>query len=377
MLSVLDQLRELSKNLSVVTNVLGPVEPGQAIEVEVLSTAQQATASDPLGLQAVVGTLPAAQLLSQMSVRLKVDWKVFRVVEGVKEELTLGKDFLMPTAARGETAGMTGDKASMLFSPPIIELEIREGLPPTTTIRIEPTITLSALLLAGPIPQYVEFVVPNDATRRMDPDYLVLTLDLLPLEIPSLLILFRHDRFRPFQNDMTPGFALAIFRGGAPFREVSELTNKVLQRIEDVVRPLKSLAGFAAFLAKLPMLRSALGAQPMVRTLAGRVSDLDNIHMRTDTFLGFDILERDLRANDRASSLIFLGPPGSAVDCFNDEDFADGEGQFTVTAGLSLIVLVPELKGIDPSTPIEGITIVTDDDDDDGFENSMTSVRFR
>jgi hypothetical protein len=380
MLAVLDQLRDLGNTLSIVSDVLGPVEPGQAVNIEIVSTAQELLASDPLSLVGVSTPLPApaAQLLASTSVRVKVEWNVYALGGRYPALLSPGVDYLMNAVTPGPNAGHGDTAVSFLFSPPIIEMLTREDAPEPLRIRIEPTITLEAMLLLDATatgPQHVTVTVPDPAIRKRNPAQFTLELDLAPLEIPSLLVLFRHTRFRPFENDLTRGFALAIFRGGAPFRDVTELLNKTLTRIEEIARPLKALARFAAFLAKLPLLRSALSAPPMVRTLAGSVEHLWNIHMDVEYTLGFDSWDEDLRADDRVSSLIFLGPPTAAVDCFNDSEFKLGQGQLRITADLSLIMLVPDLIDVDPVNPFPGVEIV-EHDPDHNFNNSMSSVRW-
>lgn len=385
MFPVMDQLSDLARTLSLVSDQIGPVEPGQTVNVEIVSTAQQLLAADPLSLAGITGTLPApaTQLLSMNSVRLKVEWNLFKYERRAWRALKLGIDYLMPVVARGIDAGMSGAQASFLFKPPIVELLVREEPLPPLKIKIKPTITLEVLPLGGAVPVLppggalpkISYTIPNGDIAPGNSDYLALKLEIVALEIPAVLILFRHAKFQPFENNLLPGFALTIVRGGASVRDVTELLNKTLARIEEAVRPLKTLAGFAAFLLKLPLLRSALGASPMVRTLAGDVDHLFDIHMRVDKFWGIDVVEEDLRADDRVSSLMFLGPPGSAVECFNDTKFKTGQGALRIEAGLTLVVLADDLKTVRPGALPEGIEITVDDPDHD-FNDSMSSVRF-
>ena len=72
-----------------------------------LPRAQQLLAANPLSLGALTPA-PAAQLLSQMLVRVKVEWKIVKVEGAQETDLTLGQDYLMPAAARGQSAGSTG-----------------------------------------------------------------------------------------------------------------------------------------------------------------------------------------------------------------------------------------------------------------------------
>jgi hypothetical protein len=334
--SVVEQLNKLADSLSIITNVGGPIEPGQKVEFNIVTSIADIAASETLA------TIPLG-----IPVDIQVSWTV---EDGNGNQLT-GADFLSRNP-------LTGLNVFLLFKPPIIDLGVDA---PDLVVRIvKATVTVKSFNLTP---------AQTSTSRELQ-----LPVPLVPLELPTILALFRHTKFRPFEDDMTPGFSLMVVPDGSPIQGLTEPTNEVLRRIEGTLRPLRTFVGIAGFLTGLGILSQALAAQPMARARAGNIPDLEDIHMRTETFLGIDIFNRDMRANDRVSSLIFIGPPGRTVACYNDENFAEGEGAFKVHAGLDMVVLIPVLGvAISDLEAIPGVGIINDSN---RFENRMTSVQF-
>jgi hypothetical protein len=366
-IDLLLQLLDWANTIHMVSTATGLIEPGQKVDLQILSSARNMFVIDSVGgIQLPVGT---GTLLPSLPVKLKVAWLV-KDDEG--NTLNPGTDYLITKAAPSVNSGQ-GQLISLIFMPPIVELGASE-VPLTANISVEAEVTLE-VLHSTPVanPTRVAVTIPSDVTRRLDPNHLKLPLELVPLEIPTFVALFRLSDYQPFARDMEPGFVLMIVPGSSPLRGLVEVTNDILQRLEDAVRPLRALAAMAIFLTRLTIARQALEAQPMIRIIAGDVDNLTDIHMRTETFLGVDIFNRDMRANDRVSSMIFMGPPNRMVGCYNDEEFAEGEGAFSVRVDETMITLIPVVRSVANEGVIE---VLQEDDDDNRFEDSLTSVKF-
>jgi hypothetical protein len=249
----LRQLQDWADTVSIVSTVTGPIEPGQRVDLEILSSARELSVTDSVAnVQLPVGT---GTLLPSLPVRLKVAWRVTTKVKtphGEKEKtLTPGTDYLITKAAQSANSGQ-GQLISMIFMPPIVELGVLSPeAPMPVRITVEAVVTLEVLHSAAELgvpPTHVSFTIPNFATRRLDENHMKLPLELVPLEIPTFLALFRHADYRPFERDMEPGFALMIVPGSSPLRGLVEVANDVFQRLEDAVRPLRALAGMATLL---------------------------------------------------------------------------------------------------------------------------------
>jgi hypothetical protein len=97
--------------------------------------------------------------------------------------------------------------------------------------------------------------------------------------------------------------------------------------------------------------------------------------MRVDTRFGSDFLKRDLRADNRVSSLIFLGVPGKKVTCFADTDQDPDDGAFEVLLGNEMIAVLPTLRL--KQAPHPAVTIIDNTDDgNNNFDDSLSSLRF-
>lgn len=355
------QLDALTNTLRLVSNVIVPVEPGQKVELEVLSAAPDLFVTDKvLDNPLLAGT---AQLLTQIPVEIRVAWSV---TDGA-ERLSPGVDFLA-------TNEMRGPSVDFIFKPPFLELGTVKPLVDDSLRIITARVTLRAwpnnVALNAPSTAVPQEVVSKEVKLN-------LILSLVPLEIPTLLALFRFEDFRALgKADLTPGFVLMVMPKHSYLGELVENMNEVLVRIEEAVRPIRTLLGLAAFLAGLNILRQALTAQPMLRAFHGtEIDDLDNIHMRVDTRFGSDFLKRDLRPNDRVSSLIFLGVPGKKVTCFADTDQDPDDGAFEVHLGTEMIAVVPTLRL--KQAPHPAVTVIDNTDSgNNNFDDSLSSLRF-
>ncbi|MFY9620476.1 MAG: hypothetical protein WAM70_07430 [Pyrinomonadaceae bacterium] len=337
--TVVEQLNKLANSLSIITNALGPIEPGQKVEFNLVSSIADMSVSETLA------TIPL-----DIPVKVQVKW----TVEDENGNQLTGADFFTPSP-------LTTLNVFFLFKPPIIDLGV--DAPDLVLRTVKATVTVKSFNLTDP-----QTSTPRD---------LQLPVQLVPLELPTILALFRHTKFRPFDDGMKPGFSLVVVPNGSPIQGLTEPTNEVLRRIEGALRPLRTFVGIAGFLTGLAILSQALAAQPIARVRAGNIIDLEDISMRLETFLGSDQLNRDMRPDDDVGSLIFIGPPGRTVACYNNDHFAEDQGAFKLHVGLDMVVLIPALGvAISALEAIPGVDIIRPDTDLDRFENSMTSVQF-
>jgi hypothetical protein len=338
-------LNTLASTLRLVTGNAGPVEPGDLVEAKVLSSLTEVTIVDTLA--AIALTVP---------VQVDVRWTV---VDHDGHELQVDSHFVANN-------GLTGPLVEFLFKPPIVEL-VGEP-PPTFTWMIRATVTLRV------------------GTVVSDAKQLAVPVEVVALELPVLLALFRHKQFAAFEDPDDPGFVLLVVPADSILKGLTEPFNDLMDRLDLALSRLRGLVGIAGFLTGLTILRHALASQPMVRTRAGNVGDLEDVHMRVETLLGFDFLNRDMRAADRVSSLVLMGPCGTRVGCYDDENFSldDGEWAFNLRTGLEMITVIRDLHDGKPPP-----TFPPEDPNDDrsrrifirqmggsSFGNNMSSVEF-
>ncbi len=222
---------------------------------------------------------------------------------------------------------------------------------------------------------------------------------LSPLQTPRVLALFRHDTFEPFQFESSPkdddGFVLILVPESSPLRSAAQL-EAVLGELDSTVSRLSALlpassilvpseAGTLSNLASLLVgIRQLAGAlsQPHVRfRVRNSVDDLVAIHMIKRSFAGIDPVERDVRAGDEISSLIFIGLPGDKVRCWNNKNFHNEDrqrkGQLLITIGPEMIVAITNLNSASPPTePVGRAQVVISANKPDAFGDAFESLKF-
>src|ERR1043165_9356039 len=99
-IDVLQQLRDWADTISIVSSVTGPVEPGQKVDLQILSSAREIWATDNIGNVPIgIGT---GTLLPSLPVRLKVAWTVKNEADKI---LTPGTHYLITKAAHSVNSG--------------------------------------------------------------------------------------------------------------------------------------------------------------------------------------------------------------------------------------------------------------------------------
>jgi hypothetical protein len=332
------QLDYLVSTLRLVTGAAGRVEPGHLVEAKVISSLTDLTGTD-------VG---AVSVPIERPVQLDVSWSV---VDHTGTERHENEGFVA-------SDGLTGPVVGFVFMPPIDSLSTRPTAPAKWTIKATVTLTAEG---AGSVTRDLEVPV-----------------ELVKLEIPVLLALFRLRDFQSFQDSDVPGFVLMVVPEDSILQGLAQPFNELMIQIEDAVRPLRAIAGIAEFLTGIGVLRQALSVQPLARIKRGAIDDMEDVHMDKETFLNIDILNRDLRAGDRVSSMILMGPCGTRVGCYQDENqsLSDGEWAFNLVVGPEMITVVRDLSGPRPpkTFPLNRIFVRQDSGDD--FEDDMSSVEF-
>ena len=339
------QLEYLIDTLQLVTNLLGPVLPGQVVETKIVSSLPELSGVD------VGGSIPIAR-----PVEVKVKWSV-RDHNG--NDLHLDKDFVATNALTGLVAGF-------ILKPPIIELTRSVVFPFLWTIHAAVTVTAEG--------------VTTPITKELE-----IPIDVMPIEIPRLLALFRHTDFKAEDIKLVghgdsvsvPGWVLVVVPPDSLLTELSEPFNQLMERLDAVFESLRMLAGIAVFLTGLKILRHAL-AQPLVRFKTGDIPDLEHVHMRRDSTFGIDVLDKDVRAGDAVSSLILLGPCGTRVGCFDDEkwDLEDGEWSFNVVVGPELVTIVRSIESAKPPLSVPGNRVFMVQEGGDVLKDEMSSVKW-
>jgi hypothetical protein len=311
------QLNYILGTLRLVTEALEPVQPGQLVQANILSTLTEVSGVD-------IGTL-AVPL--PRPIELGVSWRVF---DHERNERYENEGFV-------STNGLTGPAVGFTFMPPIKALATSPNDPVTWRIRARVTLKAEG---AGSVTK--DFIVP---------------IQLSVLEIPILLALFRHRDYEPYSDPDAPGFVLMVVPEDSMLQGLAEPFNELMVKLEDAVQPLRAIAGIATFLTNLGVLRQALSVQPTTRLKRGAINNLANVHMRLETFLFVDRLNYDQRAHDCISSLILMGPCGTRVGCYDDENrsLSDGEWAFNVVVGPEMITTVPNLSGAKPPSSYQRI----------------------
>ncbi len=302
----------------------------------------------------LTGSVP---IPADLPVRVEVKWSVR---DGDPDHTDIssqeGTAFLAPD-------GLGSPEVSFVFPPQVVELTSTPA-PPAVERFVRASVRLTA---GGAETPFIE----------LKPDVPIL---VPALPVPTVLALFLHTNFEPRQGD-DDGATLIVVPSNSPLRTVQQL-QPVLNALESAVSSLSSFTGFASFLLGIRDLTAALPAQPHVQFRAtDSIGNLNDI-----TLIQRGLFENDTEAEDELSSLIFIGPAGKRVQCFNARDFDDGEGQIDITIGRQsdgtigqqLFAIVRSLHSASPaSEPTAGeIERVKASTQDDRFGDELSSLRF-
>jgi hypothetical protein len=163
---------------------------------------------------------------------------------------------------------------------------------------------------------------------------------LLPLLIPTVVVLFSEPNF-----DVTHDSAVVlVVPEHSPFSSAEPLF-KVLRQIEKITSTLRSIGGLASFFLGIDDILETVPKQPRFRLAAARKDDISNpskgqgvpklgdIKLKQKPW--YDLLGSDPNFDDKVTSLIVFGAPGTMVSFFDDTNYRtaaehNGQGNFDI-----------------------------------------------
>jgi hypothetical protein len=284
-----------------------------------------------------------------LKLQVQIEWSVSDDQAGTRP-LAENVAFIAP-------AGLTNPDATFIFRPDTFELTT-DPLPP-------------------PVPRYLRARVKLSAggTETGWRDLPPVPVLIPPLGLPTVLAMFLHADFQPRSGD-DEGAVLVVVPGNSPIGSLAQL-QPLLDQIDSVAATLSTFADFAAFVAGLSELTGALPPQPHAQFRStNAIGNLNDI-----TLIQRGFFENDTEAEDELSSIIFIGPSGKQVQCFNDRDLDSGEGALTLTVGPNFFSLVRNLDGKTPGSEPAGTLHVDVAPpggwfDPDKFNDELSSIRF-
>lgn len=297
------------------------------------------------GVQGLIGKLkgkfPVA-VPAELQPTLDITW---HVTDTAGNDLIASGDAIAPD-------GVTNTALNVLFLPEFVELTATPGL---STRRVSATVSLTAGgTTVGP--------------RTLGP------VDVLvpQVGVPTVLAMFVDKPYHGAVLIMIPGDSILPQSVGAVAGQI--------QQLQAALNPIRTLVRIASFITGLDALGAALANEPhiSIRKTDG-IGNLNDITLIQNSWY-----ENDIEAEDELSSLLMIGPRGRAAEFFNDRDFGDGEGKFTLAIGTALYAGIRDLHHMHPASEPAGDEITVDKDPPDGFgwwsEDSfgdeLSSVRF-
>lgn len=237
-----------------------------------------------------------------------------------------------------EAQNTSGVPATFRFAPRIVEATASGAGSGTVSRIVRATLTATVAPVPILLPDGLEVSVA-----------LELPVVVLPLAIPTILVLCRHSSFAASDASTRPpdGFALVVVPGDSPLEQLTvAAVDALLGPLSTVLSSLAGLAGFAATVTGLGRLRTALVANaPHVKVVGGDQPILNRI-----TMIQRNLVQNDIEAAAEASSLVLLGHPGARARCYVRRNFNPGDGRLDVTTGPEAVAVVASLHADRPSS---------------------------
>ena len=330
----------------VLSSVDALINGGMPARVPVVST----TISGFQDLQGVPGEL--AQLRGELPVAtespvtVSVRWSV---LDENGDPIATGFTANPPT--------LNATEISLIFSAAIVELTNAMTIP-LVNRKVRATVTLSV----------------GAVSHSFDLPDISLTIPAIP--VPSILAFFLHKNFAALNGD-DDGAVFIVVPQDSPIQSFNQLQD-ILNTLESTVSSLTSIAEFAAFLLGITELTGALAAQPHIQfRKADSGNNFNNFNDVTliHKFLGWLFGWTNIEAEDELSSLIFIGPPNKQVQCFNARNRRTGEGEFDLTIGPKMHVIVRDLHSANPTAEPDGneLSVVVSTS---SFGDELSSLHF-
>lgn len=285
-------------------------------------------------LSPIVSDLPSVTV-----VKVEICWSASRV-DGTSTKFLVKPDLSAPLDSNTQVANVV-----FLFKPNVIELtkgNLRTAPRQRRQIHIKIKLSVDNILKTGWIDlPSTEVPIPS-------------------LQIPTVLALYQGINL--LQS------VLILVPTSSPFQSVAGLRS-FLERLNVIVHALKDIGSFASFL---------LGLDSLVNVLP---SVGGSNYVVTDDIVLDDIsFEPGATWEDRASSILFIGPQDKWVHCQN-KSHDDEEGSFIITIGEEYHVIVPTLRA-NPLQPMDRIFIYRQPTDNDPgkhsylFDDTLSTIIF-
>lgn len=161
-------------------------------------------------------------------------------------------------------------------------------------------------------------------------------LSLPAIPVPSVLVLCQYADFGGRVFVMVPGNSMA--------NDIPTLRT-ALDNLNTALAPLQlapSSLVFTEITTRIPQL--VADVRNMQFRMGNEIERLSDVVY--DSFLGI----RTVSAEDSMQSLLFVGPPGRQIQCFNQPSFATAEGQMNVTLGSELVAEIVSLATPAPTS---------------------------
>jgi hypothetical protein len=295
------------------------------------------TLGTPGSLQRLLASVP---IPTEVPVAVNVTWTLWSAGPPLAQ-LTQGE--------YNALSDLTLPELVVLFRPDIVELG--KSLPAPKKILIRGSVVLS--------------VGSANVTIRL-PEVPVF---VPAIAVPTIALFFLHSNFSPRQGD-DDGAVLIVVPASSPLRSFEQL-QPVMDALDAALSSLSAFASFSSFLLGVRDVTAALPAQPHIQFRAeDGIGNLNDI-----TLIQRSIFENDTEAEDELSSLIFVGPPGRRLQCFNARDFDTGEGQLDIVLGPEMFAAVHNLHSGTPTVEPAGATI-SFPASASSFGDTLSSIRF-
>jgi hypothetical protein len=373
-----DTLDRLAEGLRIVSDGGREDESGKRLRLRLDPSPAALTAAQPVALPttlnaqgdpvgavtALSGDLPVPV---ELPVSVEIEWSVRETAQ--PDSATISEE------AVSIENGLTSPELSLLFTPQLKEpgAVAAERIPRPIPAFVHAAVTLSTrdVLAEGGADL-------DTSSRRVDLPPVPVVIPVLPL--PTVLILFRHPNFALRLGDQD-GAALVVLPHGFPLGALQDLQD-ILETIRSLTPSAGSLAPhLSRLLVGLRRLEAALALQPHILTVAAPAAATDAPAPRGAfglpqlnklTVIQNSPVVNDIEVSREMSSMIFLGPAGSKVECFTEFNFGGGKLEAETDAGG--IVLIRDLHFTAPRSETGG-RVTASDAPSRGFGNMIRSLK--
>lgn len=178
-------------------------------------------------------------------------------------------------------------------------------------------------------------------------------IDLPPIDIflPAIPV----PRIAIFTADVDfGGQALIVVPSGSPLTNVSDVTTAI-SSLAGTLTPLAgAMPGLNVFLTQFGLVLGALSSSRPLFQVADSIPFLRD-QVWTE---GLGNVIFNFNAEDTISAMAVVGPPGRVVQCFNDREFSDSQGQLNVSTGTGVMTTIRDLgSSAPPCDPAGNISI--------------------